>query len=139
MNAFIRAAAQKTETVFRFKSREETCFASDGPGPELSRSRGLLEYRGGLEGEGALEELKIRFNIKRASTYALQRFTGRLGQLSGSFVLHGMGRRRGGFVSWKWVVAPGSGTDGLKGIRGEMQVSSQDGEEFSAVFRYSFV
>lgn len=123
--------------VFRIARAEETTFAEAAEGPRLTKSSAVLVYEGEIRGEGLFEELKVHFAAGRSSTYGLQRFTGEIGGFSGSVVLHGTGRLRtpGGRV--KLAVVPGSGTQGLKGLRGEMKLDFRPGG-FSAVLDYRF-
>lgn len=98
----------------------------------------MLTYRGGLEGEGILEELKVHFTDTRAEIYGVQRFTGKLGDQTGSFVLTHRGRLMNDVIASKMSVVPGSATEGLKGLRGEMRLHARPGQEFSVTFHFHF-
>ena len=130
-----------TETAsatFQIKKGEETAFSEVHCGQKLTRGSFVLAYQGDLQGEGILEELKVHFTEKRAAIYGLQRVTGRLGDLSGSFVLKHTGRFMNGIVLSKLTVVPGSGTGGLKGLRGEINLETGPGSEFPFTFHYHF-
>ena len=107
-------------------------------GPKLTKGSFVLAYQGDLRGEGILEELKVHFPGKRAVFYGLQRFTGHLGELSGSFILKHEGQWINGTVNSKQTVVPGSATDGLKGLRGEMFLQTASAQEFPVTFHYRF-
>ncbi len=129
---------QTARAVFKIKSWEEIPFSESTNGPKLTKGHFVLAYDGDLQGEGILEELKVYFTPKRAEIYGLQRFTGRLGDLSGSFVLKHAGRFANGIVYIKMTVVPGSGTDALKGLRGEIRLKSASAPEFPITFNYHF-
>lgn len=125
--------------VFRIKSCEETPFSEVLDGPRLTKCRFVLSYEGDIEGEGILEELKTHFGTKSASMVGLMLFTGRVGDLTGSFVLHHNGTFRNGVLNSKQTVLPGSATGGLKGLRGEMSLCpAASSEVFTIKFEYYF-
>mgnify|MGYP000487920884 CR=1 FL=1 len=134
---FIRQA-RTASGVCRIKSREESPFSEIPEGPKLTKASCVLEYRGELEGEGVLEELKVNFTQGRAAMYGLQRVTARLGDTQGSFVLHYNSSLKNGVLISKQVVVPGSGTGGLKGLRGDMKITSASADEFFVTFDYRF-
>lgn len=129
---------QTAAATFQIKSCEETPFSEAPQGPKLTKSSFVLTYQGDLRGEGILEELKVHFPGKCAVFYGLQRVTGQLGDLSGSFILKQEGRFVNGKVSSKQTVVPGSATDGLKGLRGEMFLRPVSAQEFPVTFHYRF-
>ena len=133
-----RTQEQTARAIFQIKSAEETPF-SEAPGaPKLSRGHYVLAYQGDLRGEGILEELKVQFSEKRASMSGLQRFTGELGDLSGTFAMSHTGKFINGVVTAKCTVIPASATGGLKGLRGEMTLQAIPGKEFTLTFHYRF-
>lgn len=129
---------QTAQATFKIKSFEETSFGQSEEGPELTRGTFVLAYEGDLQGEGILEELKVRFSEKRAAMTGLMRFTGRVGAFQGSIVLKHTGKDVNGRVTSTQIVVPGSATGGLKGLRGEIRLESCPVKKFSAVFRYRF-
>ena len=122
----------------KVKVREEKPFSETSEGPRLTSGSSILVYEGDLEGEAVLEEVRVHFTDKRAGIYGVQRFAGRLKDLQGSFVLHLAGQVREGAQSSTLTVIPGSGTGGLKGLRGEMRLSTLPGEILFLVFHYHF-
>lgn len=129
---------QTAKAVFQIKSWKETPFSEAPDGPKLTKGSFVLVYEGDLRGEGILEELKVHFPGKCAVFSGFQRVTGKLGDRSGSFILKHTGRFVNGTVSSKQTVVPGSGTDGLKGLRGEMNLRTASAEEFPVTFHYRF-
>lgn len=129
---------QTATAIFQIKSWQETPFSEAPDGPKLTKGSFVLTYQGDLQGEGILEELKVHFPGKCAVFYGLQRVTGHLGNRSGSFILKHTGRFVNGTVSSKQTVVPGSGTDGLKGLRGEMNLRAATAQEFPVTFQYHF-
>ncbi|MBI3313629.1 MAG: DUF3224 domain-containing protein [Candidatus Omnitrophica bacterium] len=133
-----RRLEQTAKATFQITKWEETPFSEVEYGPKLTRGKFVLAYQGDFQGEGILEELKVHFTSKRASIYGLQRMTGQLGDLSGSFVLKHEGRFTNGIVSVKQTVVPGSATGSLKGLRGEINLRSAAAKEFPITFHYHF-
>lgn len=129
---------REAKAIVEIKSFEEIPFAEADAGPKLTKARLVLSYKGELEGEGILEEQKIYFNTKRAEIYGTQRFTGKLGDRSGSFVLTHRGRFMNGEVVNKMIVVPGSATGSLKGLRGQISLRSGPAKEFPVTFHYYF-
>ncbi len=129
---------QTAAATFQIKSWKEIPFSEAPDGPKLTKGSFVLTYHGDLQGEGILEELKVHFPGKCAVFYGLQRVTGQLGDRSGSFILKHTGRFVNGTVSSKQTVVPGSGTDGLKGLRGEMYLQTSSAQEFPITFHYHF-
>ena len=129
---------QTANATLQIKSMEEVPFGEVPGELKLSKGSFVLAYAGDLQGEGILEELKVHFNAKNAVMQGLQRFTGKLDDKSGSFVLQHEGRFVNGVVSSKMTVVPTSGTDGLKGLRGRMKLQSVSAESFAVTFTYHF-
>ena len=125
--------------VFKIKSAEEIPFGEGTTGPKLTKGTFELEYSGDLEGEGILEEIQVHFTPKRVSIDGYQRVTGKLKNAgAGSFVLKHEGRFSNGIVYVTMTVVPGSGTEGLKGLRGEIILKSGPASEFPITFNYRF-
>ncbi len=129
---------QTVNATFEIKSMEEIPFGEVSSGPKLTKGNFVLTYSGGIQGEGILEELKVHFNSKNSVMQGLQRFTGKVEDRSGSFILKHEGRFVNGVVSSKMTVVPASGTDELKGLRGEMNLQSGPAQPFAVTFTYHF-
>ena len=68
---------------------------------------------------------------------ALERVNGRLAGRSGNFVLAHFGVMNRGTPSLRLEVAPDSGTGGLAGLSGSMQIDIREGAHFYR-FEYDF-
>jgi hypothetical protein len=106
--------------------------------PKLTRGSFVSAYQGDLEGNEVLEELKCYTTPTTAKVYGLARFTGRLGDKSGSFVFEKIGQFEDGVLISTWTVVPDSGTGDLKNLRGKVDFKSGSVEEFPVIFDYYF-
>ena len=129
---------QTANAILEIKSVEETSFDEALSGPKLTKGRFVLSYQGDLEGEGILEELKVHFSAKNAVMQGLQRFKGKLDGRTGSFILKQVGRYVNGALSSKLALVPASATDGLKGLRGEMNLRNISPTQFAVTFNYHY-
>ncbi len=129
---------QTANAVLKIKSAEETPFSEAASGPKLTKGSFVLIYEGDLEGEGVLEELKVHFSLKNAVMQGLQRFTGKLFDRAGSFVLKHEGRTVNGIIHSKLTLVPASATAELKGLRGEMNLQSTSEQQFAVTFTFHY-
>jgi hypothetical protein len=137
-DTFDRTLPQTAQSVFRIKSFQEIPFGESDRGPKLTKGNFVISYAGELKGEGILEELKVHFIDKRISVYGLQRVTGELCGMAGTFVLKHEGRFQNGKIYSRQTVVPGSATGGLRGLRGEINLETGPAEEFPVMFQYYF-
>ncbi len=137
-DTFNRTLPQTANAVFQIKSGEEVPFGQSEGGPKLTKGTFVISYEGDLQGEGILEELKVHFTGKRVSIHGLQRVTGQLNEMAGSFVLKHEGRFQNGVIYSRQTVVPGSATGALKGLRGEINLETGPAEEFPIAFQYYF-
>lgn len=137
-NTFSRTSPQTAQSIFRIKSFKEILFGESDRGPKLTKGTFTISYAGELKGEGVLEELKVHFTDKRISVYGLQRVTGELCGMAGTFVLKHEGRLESGKIYSRQTVVPGSATGGLRGLRGEINLEAGPAEEFPVMFQYYF-
>lgn len=85
-------------------------------------------FRGALEGTSAGEMLATRTPDGHSGGYvALERFTGTLDGKRGTFALQHSSTMHEGTQSQSIQVVPGSGTDELAGLRGNMEVHIEHG------------
>ena len=87
-------------------------------GAKLTRATVGQTFTGDLDGEGSVEWLMCYREDKTADFVGLQRFVGRLGSRSGSFVMRTQGTFDGEKAAGELSVVPGSGTEELGGIAG---------------------
>lgn len=90
-------------------------------GAKLTHAIVTKTYSGDIQGEGTSQTLTT-YNAQGSASYAgLEHVVGRVGGRRGSFVLQSSGTYDPGTgkAEAKWFVVPGSGTDGLQGLRGQ--------------------
>jgi hypothetical protein len=88
-------------------------------GAKLVKADVPATFSGDIEGEGGSQFL-MAYTDERTSTFTgLQRVEGSLGGRTGRFVLQITGGYQEGVAQVNWSVIPGSGTDQLKGLRGQ--------------------
>jgi hypothetical protein len=107
-------------------------------GATLCRTTITKLFKGDLEGTSAVEMLSAMSEVQGSASYvAMERVTGALHGLSGSFVLQHSGiMSRYGIPILTVSVVPDSGTGALKGIAGTMMINIADGNH-SYVFDYT--
>ncbi len=94
-------------------------------------------FQGDLEGKGSGQMLAARTAVEGSAGYvALERVTGTLQGRSGSFVLQHHGVMQRGTPTLSVTVVPDSGTDGLAGLSGSMEIIVMDGHH-SYEFTYT--
>lgn len=124
------------EASFDVTNWDATAYDEPADGPHLSRVAVSKAFKGGLEGESVGEGLFCGMNAPAdGAGYAVsERFSGRLGGRSGTFVLQhiGVAPPEGPARSYGNVV-PGSGTGELAGLVGEVEF----GDGHTVTLRYS--
>jgi Protein of unknown function (DUF3224) len=107
-------------------------------GPALVEVRLTETFVGDIEGESPVRALQILRDDKSASLVSVQRFRGKLGGRSGTFVLQGSEIVENGKIKARWFVVPGSGTGELSGLRGEGGFEGEFGKGSDGVLDYWF-
>jgi hypothetical protein len=81
-------------------------------------------FRGDLEGHSTVDLLQVQGHEQASRAYvALERITGRLHGRNGSFVLLHMATSTSAGPTATWLIVPDTGTDELRGIGGEAQIT----------------
>jgi hypothetical protein len=124
--------------TFKVSSWDEEPFDETEGGPKLTRARVAKVFSGDIEGQSVVEYLMVHRPDGTSSFVGVERVVGRLGDQSGSFVLQHGGTFVGGVAKDEWSVVPGSGTDGLSGLRGSGGFESGHAEEYSITLEYDF-
>jgi Protein of unknown function (DUF3224) len=94
-------------------------------------------FQGSLQGSSVGQMLAFRSSVDGSAGYvAIERVTAELAGRSGSFTLQHNGIMGRGEQSLSVVVVPDSGTDGLSGIVGEMDIIVTPGRH-DYKFRYA--
>ncbi len=125
-----------TTATFEIKSWKENPFNELEGAPKLVRASVLKTYHGEIEGEGALEYLMI-YNADGSATYVgFERVVGKIGNRAGSFVLEDKGVFEGGIAKSTLSVMPDSGTNELRGLRGEGDYVTGHAQQHAFTFEY---
>ena len=110
---------------------------SEGQGlPKLTKASVSKKFTGDLEGEGHVEYLMMYRSDQTAAFVGIERFTGRLGGKTGSFVLQRTGVFEGGKANESYAIIPGSGTGELTGVSGSGTSSVGHGNDLPFVLQY---
>jgi len=125
--------------VFHITDGYEESFSKNENGQKLTTGKFYIFYQGDIVGESVMMELKNYLNDKKATVYALERFTGVVAGKSGSFVLEHSGSFENGVITSTRKIVAGSGTNELAGLRGEAYFNSGESREFHLTLQYSFI
>jgi Protein of unknown function (DUF3224) len=123
---------------FEVQSWEENAYLELESGAKLTRASVGQAFTGDLEGEGAVEWLMCYREDKTADFVGLQRFVGRIGSRSGSFVMKTQGGFDGSEAKGQLDVVAGSGTEELGGITGTGAFAAPLGSTASVDLDYDF-
>ena len=114
--------------TFEIKAWDETPYVELDGERKLTRASVEQALSGDLDGEASVEWLMCYREDKTADFVGLQRFVGRLGERSGSFVMTTQGTFDGVKAAGPLTVIAGSGTDELTGITGSGAFDAPHGE-----------
>jgi len=106
--------------------------------PALIELRLNETFTGDIEGESPVRALEVLRDDHSAHLVSVQRFTGKLGDRKGTFVLQGSETVENGKIKATWFVVPGSGTGELSGLRGEGGFEGQFGKGSNGTLDYWF-
>ncbi|HEX5900313.1 MAG TPA: DUF3224 domain-containing protein [Solirubrobacteraceae bacterium] len=106
------------QAQFKVESWEENTYEELGGEAKLTRASVGQAFTGDLEGGGSVEWLMCYREDKTADFVGLQRFVGRIGSRSGSFVMQTRGSFDGTEAKGRLDVVAGSGTEELSAITG---------------------
>lgn len=104
--------------------------------PKLTRASVTKTFTGDVEGEGQVEYLMMYRSDGSAAFVGLERVVGRIGGKTGSFVLQRTGVFESGQAKETYFVIPGSGTEELRGLRGEGSSAVGHGMEHPFTLNY---
>jgi hypothetical protein len=108
----------------------------DSPSGKLGRAHVTKQFSGDLVGTSAAEVLTAGTSAGPAAYTAQERFTGSLGDRTGSFIAqHGATSIADGS---RWVIVAGSGSDGLVGLTGTALLEVTAEGVHQIVFDYDF-
>ena len=127
---------QSANARFAIKSWDEKPY-SEGEGlPKLTRASVSKTFTGDIEGEGHVEYLMMYRSDGSASFLGLERFVGRVGGKTGTFVLQRIGVFEDGQAKESYSVIPGSATGELHGLRGDGSSAVGHGMEHPFTLNY---
>jgi hypothetical protein len=124
--------------IFELQSWQEDTYLELANGAKLTRASVAQAFSGDLDGEGSVEWLMCYADDGTARFVGLQRFEGRLGTKSGSFVMETLGTFDGGKAKGTWSVVARSGTDELRGITGTGAFEAPHGPKADVELDYGF-
>ena len=124
------------QAQFEVQSWDEDTYEELGGEAKLTRASVGQGFTGDLEGDGSVVWLMCYREDKTADFVGLQRFVGRLGGRSGSFVMHTQGRFDGTEATGSLAVVERSGTEELAGITGNGAFAAPLGSTASVELDY---
>jgi hypothetical protein len=123
--------------TFKIEGWDEKPYTEIEAGGKLTKASVKQAFSGDVEGHGAVEWLMCYRPDQTADFVGLQRIVGRLGERAGSFVMvQTNGTFDGKEARGKLSVVPGSGTDELRGLRGDGEFTAPVGGEPSITLDY---
>ena len=122
--------SKRAEATFAIKSWDETPYDEADIGPKLKRVRVTKTFEGDFTGEATLEYLMVQRDDGTGHFVGLERLVGTLDGRSGSFLLQHDGTFENEVARTTWSVVPRSGTDGLRGLRGQGTFESAHAERY---------
>ncbi|HEU5217558.1 MAG TPA: DUF3224 domain-containing protein [Gemmatimonadales bacterium] len=122
--------------AFRVEQWDETPYGEAVGAPALSRATVTISYSGVIEGEGRIEYLMLALPDGSSRFVSQERIIGRVAGRVGSCVLQGHGAFAANVARGEWTIVPGSGTDELRGLRGEGSFRTDEGGA-AVTFRYT--
>jgi hypothetical protein len=126
----------RAHAQFAIKRWDEEPYSEGQDLPRLTRASVIKTFTGDLEGEGQVEYLMLYRSDGSADFLGLERFVGRIGDRVGTFVLRRTGVFESGQAKESYSVVPGSGTGGLRGLRGDGSSAVGHGTEHSVTLDY---
>lgn len=118
------------------RSMEPGCDMGDGV--EAGHFRFDKRFHGDLEATSVVHMLAVGTAVEGSAAYvAIERLTGTLQGRSGSFFMQHSGTMNRGVAKLSLSVVSDSGTDGLEGLAGDMDIDIVDGKHFY-IFRFAF-
>ena len=120
--------------TFEITLWDESTYDEPEDGPKLSRATVKKVFKGEVEGESTAEVLMCQAE-GGAGYLASELVIGRVGERTGSFVVQHGGINDGGATRTFGYVVAGSGTGGLRGLRGE---AAYQHDEHGASFQLDY-
>lgn len=125
--------------AFHVTDGYEEFFSKNERGEKLTTGKFTIVYEGEISGESILMELKNNLHSGIPTVYGLERFTGEIAGKAGSVVFEHKGYYDNGQVTTVRTIVPGSGTNELIDLRGEIHFTTTNAREYHITLEYSFV
>jgi hypothetical protein len=101
----------------------------------LSQANYVCLYEGEVQGTGVVATLPFE---RDDEAYGIERFSGNIGNRSGTFVLENFGIGEPGEGKVLKTIVPGSGTEDFCGIRGAITLVSVKDKKLNVTFQCEF-
>jgi hypothetical protein len=115
--------------TFQVTSWDERAILGEDDGAKATRAEVSTTYEGDIAGEGSVEWLMGYADDGTASFVGLERIVGRVGERAGSFLVRHQGTFDGKLAKGDLRVVRGSGTEDLRGLKGEGTFEAGMGED----------
>jgi len=124
--------------IFSLKSWDEKAYDEMEGMPKVTRVSATKSYEGDIVGEGRVEYLMM-YRPDASSTFVgLERVVGSVRGRSGGFVLQHLGKFENGIAKVAVSVVPGSGTEGLHGLKGDGEFAVGHESPYKMTLDYEF-
>jgi len=130
--------SDQAAATFTLQSWDEKPYDEKEGVPKLTRVSATKSYQGEIAGEGKVEYLMMYRDDGSATFTGLERVIGSVGGRAGSLVLLHGGIFEGGVAKVTLSVVPGSGTEALRGMRGEGQFAVGHQPPYNMTLEYRF-
>ena len=127
----------KAEAIFAITRWEEKPFSELERAGKLTRASVVKSYSGAIQGEGTLEYVMAYHPDGSAVFCGMERFIGRMGKRSGSFVFQHNGVFEKGEMRQNSAVVENSATGELVGLRGTCKHTAGHLKEYPFTFEYA--
>jgi hypothetical protein len=124
---------------FAIENWDEKPYGEGQDLPRLTRASVTKTLTGDIEGEGRTEYLMMYRSDGSAAFVGLERVVGRIGGLTGTFVLQRIGVFENGQAKESYSVVAGSATGELHGLRGDGTSAVGHGTEHPFTLSYDLV
>ncbi len=120
----------KIKSSFKITSWEPAADENDEIA-DIARARIRKEFTGEMTGTSVANAVLYQTPLKSGGYTAIERITGKIGDLDGTFVVQHSGIRDAeGNGPFYGDVVPGSGTGGFEGVTGSMQIAQGESGEY---------
>jgi hypothetical protein len=130
-------SSNMTTITFKGQAWDEKPYEEIGSGAKLSKVSVKQEYTGDMTGTSTIEYLMSYTTTGTCSFVGYERFTGKLGGKSGSFVLQHVGKWENGEAKSSFSVVEGASTDDLVSLRGSGNYAAKHKEDPIVTFNYA--